>query len=383
MKYVKNLMEEREALATQVLAMAEKAATEERDLTESENASIDQMRARIDGLDTELTRWSDTTTAFRSFSDLSKKVESVREEKKDEQREAVSPGLEFTRSDAYTGYSFRGSSSRLEVRSMLEKRALNTNATLGSGIPTQYVVENPPIDTPLLDAIGFVPITTNSVEYVKWEFTNNAAVVAEGSAKPESLFARTLTPKTVPTVAHWTELSRQLAEDESAVANAINSDLRDGILSKIEDLAAAAIAGATLPTAEADSLLGSIRVGLATVPRGYSANAVILHPTDWADLDLAVMAGANGGPNIQQGFWGLTPISSVDMTPGTAIVGDFRRCVKRFNRSNVQVYMTDSDVDSTGESNFKKNILTVLAEARALVDVVDVRGLVECTVTAP
>lgn len=381
MKYVKNLMEEREALATQVLAMAEKAANEERDLTESENASIDSMRARIDSLDSELTRWSDTTTAFRSFSDLSKKVESVREEKKEEQREAATPGLEFTRSDAYTGYSFRGSSSRFEVRSMLEKRALHTNTTLGGGVPTQYLVENPPIATPILDAIGFVPISTNSVEYVKWDFTNNADEVAEGAAKPESTFARTLVPQTVPTVAHWTEMSRQLAEDEQAVANAINSDLRDGILAKIEALGAAAVAGATLPTASSDTLLKSIRVGLATVPAGYAANAVLLNPADWADLDIAVMSGSLVGPNVQQGFWGLTPIASDAVAAGTAIVGDFRRCVKQFSRSGVQVYMTDSDVNAAGESNFKANVLTLLAEARAMVDVVDVRGLVECTVT--
>ena len=382
MKYVQTLMDEREALAAQILGMAEKATAEERSLTDSENASIDTMQARIGSLDTELTRWADTTASFRSFSDLSKRIVDTREEKQEtEQRAAApsTPGMEFTASDAYRDYQFRGASGRLEVCGMLEQRALHTNTALGLGNKTQYMVDNPPIATPILDAIGFVPISTNSVEYVKWVFTNAAAVVAEGTVKPESTFSRTLVPKTVPTVAHWTELSRQLAEDEVAIANLINSDMRDGVLSKIEDLAAAAIAAATFPTVEGVDLLSSIRLGLAAVPRGYTANAVLLNPADWAELDITVMSGTLVGPNVQQGFWGLTPIASPDVAAGTAIVGDFKRCVKRFNRSEVALYMTDSDVDGTGQSNFKRNILTLLAEARALVDVVDERGLVECT----
>jgi hypothetical protein len=105
---------------------------------------------------------------------------------------------------------------------------------------------------------------------------------------------------------------------------------------------------------------------------------VLLNPADWAALDLAVMAGGLGGPNMQASFFGLRPVSSADVDEGTAIVGDFRRAVTNWYRTGVQILATDSHA-----SNFTSNIFTILGEARSWVDVVRPNGLVKVTVAAP
>jgi HK97 family phage major capsid protein len=262
---------------------------------------------------------------------------------------------------------------------------LLTTGNLGSGLPYRFVLEQPQYPTPLLDLIGVVPLTANSVEYVKYTFTNNAAVVAEGHMKPRSAFARELTPKAIPTVAHWVEASRQLLEDETATRSYIDGELKGGVLVKMEGLAGDALTGATLPTADgAGDLLAGIRMGKAKLPKGYTATAVLLNPEDWAKFDIAMMNSTILGPVITQTFWGMTPVSDPGVTAGTAILGDFARCVKMFRRTEATVYITDSDVGEDGQSNFKRNIFTLLAEARALIDVVDARGLVKVsTGTAP
>lgn len=311
-------------------------------------------------------------------------------ERAEQRNRTTTPGAMFTRSRAYSEYGFVGVSGRLEVP-MFERAAgdpptgLLTTADFGRGGKTQFVVENPLYQTPLLDLIGVVPISTNSVEYVKYAFTNNAAEVEEGHIKPRSAFSRTLTPKAVPTVAHWVEASRQLLEDESAVRSMIDDELKSGVLVKLEGRASAALTGASLPTADgAGDLLAGIRNGKAKLPKGYTASAVLLNPDDWAAFDIAVMKSTVLGPVITQTFWGMTPVSDPDVAAGTAILGDFVRCVKMFRRTDATVYITDSDVGEDGVSNFKRNIFTLLGEARALVDVVDARGLVKVsTGTAP
>jgi hypothetical protein len=153
------------------------------------------------------------------------------------------------------------------------------------------------------------------------------------------------------------------------------------VLRAEEGEAAAALAAASLPTASVPlggSLLEAIRVGIATVQAaGYSPNAVLLNPMDWAALDIAVMVESVDGPVLKSGFWGLTVVPSPAQPEGTATVGDFRTGVQHFVRSGVALYITDSHA-----STFLANVFTLLAERRSKTAVVRPAALVECSVSA-
>jgi hypothetical protein len=116
----------------------------------------------------------------------------------------------------------------------------------------------------------------------------------------------------------------------------------------------------------AGSMSAAIRAAQGELQgKGYNPNAVALNPADWAAMDIAAQAayspGLGSGPT-----WGLTPVSSPDITAGSPVVGDFKAAITVFDRNQTDVFVTDSHGD-----NFIKNVLVILAEARFLVSVVD------------
>ena len=190
-----------------------------------------------------------------------------------------------------------------------------------------------------------------------------AAKVAEKAAKPSAEFGPTVTSTTLDTIAVYTQLTRQLMEDEAAARSAIDDLMRYDVLraEEAEATAVLAAATATIPDATDAALLDAIRIGIGTVQAaGYNPNAVLLNPADWATMDLSVMAGTPGGPSINNSFWGLTPIPSTAQPVGTAVVGDFRPALTHYTRSQVALYVTDSHADT-----FLSNVFTLLAERRS------------------
>ena len=313
--------------------------------------------------------------AARSAADQIDALSTRQVRKSKEQTQTTeSPGDLFVRSSAYKDYRYKGSSSAIDV----EFRAVHTVTGVGgfAGVPQRFDFSEPRPGTPLSSLVTTVPVTGNSIEYVKYVFDSNAAIVPEGTPKPESTLTRTIVPKALDTVAHFSEITRQLAEDEQAVVSIINDELRWGVNVKFEELIGDAILGATLPTATGDDLLQAIRIAIGQLPDGYYANGLLLNPADWALLDIGVMVAAGTSPTGTAEFWGLAPVSSTQVPVGTAIVGDFRQSVRFWRRSNASVFITDSHAD-----RFLSNIFTLLAEGRGAADVVRPTGLVKATGT--
>lgn len=293
---------------------------------------------------------------------------------------AVSFGEAFIRSEAFSEYSSspRGRMPKIEME--MQNRALPTGLTdiYGSGLLSQpsttVNVQAPAAPTPLLDNINRVQVTSNAIDYVSWSLTSgSAAVVPEKSPKPAVEFAPSVTSDSLDNIAAYTQLTRQLIEDAPSVRDMINGELIREILREEEEQVATALGAATLSTASGSDLLAAIRVGVGTVQSaGYSPNAVLLNPADWADLDNTVMGGTLNGPVIRANFWGLTPIPSTVQAAGTAIVGDFRTAVTQFYRSQVALYITDSHAET-----FLSNVFTLLAERRSLAAVIRPQALVE------
>lgn len=333
-----------------------------------------ESQANADAIDGRLAK-----AAAAQHRDATRSTEAALE------RARESWGEAFVRSAEFTDYRGRGTSAvfNLDAPGLAQHRALPTSVAdlVGAGFDlgkTTVDIQPPPAPTPLLDSITQVPVANNAIEYVKWEQTPApiaAQVVAEGELKPSVEFKPVVTADTLDTIAVWTQLTRQLIEDAPAVRSMIDQELTRDVQRREEAQAAAALGAAALPTATGADLLAAIRVGIGTVQAaGYSPNAVLLNPADWAELDVAVMTGTLNGPVRGQTFWQLTPIPSVEQAEGTAIVGDFRTAVQMFYRAAVGLYVTDSHADT-----FIHNVFTLLAERRSLAAVVRPDALVEVT----
>ena len=277
----------------------------------------------------------------------------------------------------FRAYNGHGQSGRVELEGFLELRAAITTANLY--IP-HFVL--PPVEyqttAPLLEVVGRVMVSSGVVDWVEIGGDPTAAVVPEGTAKPEAAF--TVTPKTatLDTIAHWVQITRQALEDATYIRSLIENKLRRGLLNKAEADMAAAIDAATLPTATGADLLAAIRVGIGKVEAaGFNPNAVALNPADYAALDVAVMGATVAGPTSssrRSGGCGRSPPAPIPA--GKAYVGDFQAGATLFDRGVTNVFLSDCHA-----SLFISNILVILAEARLKSAVTEPLALCECTET--
>jgi HK97 family phage major capsid protein len=385
--YLRRLVDERTSLTETMTRMADTAATEDRELTDTERSQIATIEARCGEIDPQLVQYNAQLESTRAFADLTSRLETSREERAPDPRrpaiETTSFGQRFVESDQFRAYSGRGQSGAVELEGFLELRAPITSANLY--IP-HFVL--PPVEyvttAPLLEVCGRVTVSTGVVDWVEIGGDPLAAVVPEGTAKPEAAF--TVTPKTaaLDTLAHWVQITRQALEDASYIRSLIESKLRRGLINKAEsDMAAAIDASTTVQTATASlaaggTLLTAIRVGIGKVEAaGFRPNAVALNPADYAALDVDVMSVSNGGPVQQASFWGLRPVAAGAIPAGKAYVGDFQAGATLFDRGVTNVFLSDSHA-----SLFISNILVILAEARLKSAVTEGLAICECSTVA-
>lgn len=293
-------------------------------------------------------------------------------------------GAAFTESTEFRGYNGRGTSGRFDFDMDPQTRALPTGladlvAAGFKGAPYQVDTSPNVAPTPLMDNITQIMVSGNSIEYVAWtKKAGGAAKVAEKAAKPSAEFGPTVTPGTLDTFAVYTQLTRQLIEDQAAVRTIIDQELRRDV-ARAEEADAATVlaaASASIPDVVNADLLSGIRIGMGTVQAaGYTPTGVLVNPADYAKLDIAVFASNATGPTVGQSFWGLTPIPSSAQAAGTAVVGDFRSAVHHYYRSAISLYATDSH-----DVTFLANVITLLAERRGKTVVVRPQALVEAKI---
>lgn len=389
--YLQRLTSERDSLTSAATDLAERAAREDRDLSDTEQSSMRGWQERCAQIDAQLTEYGAQADSQRAYAALRDQLGQHRDDD-DTQRgaravveqRAASWGESFVTSDAFTNYPGAGTSQRVAVPFSLEQRAAIETGDLGTAIlPYTYVPGGPRYPSPLLDVVGKVTTNSGSVQWVTWAPAKQAgpAVTPEGEAKPEAVMQPTVVPGVLETYAHWKGITRQALEDVPQIRSTVEGRLRQGLVTALESAIAAAIAAAAIPpvtgsAAGGDTLLTAIRGGLATVQAaGYQPNAVLLNPSDFADMDVAIMGGTLGGPAVGTAYWGLRPIAVPDVPAGTAYVGDWQSAVELFTRGTADVYLTDSHADF-----FVRNILLLLAEIRALATVPEPAAAAKCTV---
>lgn len=344
-----------------------------------ESEALKQLETRATKLDAQiehLTKTFEAQQAADAVDGRLAKAERARERKSGVTAVQTrdSWGEQFINSDQFREYRQRGSSGIVEIDAgEVQTRALPTGLSdlVAAGVTlgkTTVDVAPPPAPTPLLDAISRVPVSSNSIEYVAWmKVAGGADVVPEKGVKPSVEYGPQVESDTLDTIAVYTQLTRQLIEDMPTVRTYIDNELVRDVARKEEELARAVLsASATIPTVTGEDLLAAIRIGIATVETaGYTPNAVLMNPADWAALDMAVMSSTLVGPQVRQSFWGLTPIPDPTQPEGSAVVGDFKSAMTQWYRSAIGLYITDSHADT-----FLKNVFTLLAERRSLTAIV-------------
>ncbi|MGY0067715.1 phage major capsid protein [Streptomyces sp. QTS137] len=229
---------------------------------------------------------------------------------------------------------------------------------------------------------------------------NKAAVVAEGADKPMSgPFTFDLITTTLKTVAHWVPITRQAADDNSQLMGYINGRLTYGLEYKLDREILTGNGTTEMQGILTTPGIGSYQPGLGnTDPKLitlrkaktqgelalYPPDAVVMNPLDWQDIELDTDANGqfrvitsvtdSGAP---MRIWGLTVVTSVAMTAGTALLGGYRMGATLWERQGITILMTDSHADY-----FTANTLVILAERRANVAVHTPAAFVRVTFAA-
>jgi len=230
------------------------------------------------------------------------------------------------------------------------------------------------------DLIAPGETTSGAIEYAKEAvFTNNAAPVAEGATKPKSDITFDLASAPVRTIAHTMKASRQALDDAPQLRSIIDNRLRYGLeFAEEAQLLSGSGSGANIlgliPQATAfaapitvsgatfiDNLrLAVLQAALADLP----ADGLVMHPADWARVELAKDSNGNylfGGP--QQGtaarLWGLPVVATQAISVDKALVGAFRTAAQLFDRMAVEVLVSSENSD-----DFERNLVTIRAEER-------------------
>jgi HK97 family phage major capsid protein len=222
---------------------------------------------------------------------------------------------------------------------------------------------------------------SSSIEYVKETgYTNNAAPVAETTAKPYSDLTFDMTSAPVRTIAHLFKASRQILDDAPALRSYIDGRARYGLRfaeenqllngsgtgQNIHGLVPQATAfapvdvGLTDPTGIDTLRLAILQVVLAE----YPATAFVLNPIDWAAIELTKDAGGNyiiGNPqgSLTPTLWNLPVVSTQAMAAGEFLTGAFSFAAQIFDRMEIEVLLSSENVD-----DFEKNMFTIRAEER-------------------
>lgn len=237
-----------------------------------------------------------------------------------------------------------------------------------------------------------VKATGGSVEYVRESaFTNNAAAQsAEGAAKAQSSLTLTLEESKVATIAHWLKSSRQALSDSAALREYLDRRLRYGTLLALEaqlvggDGASGRIKGLTHEDNHTDFEEGPLTDQAADAIRraigqldetNFEADAVILHPSDWTNLEILkdeegrYLLGNPSGATSKR-IWAEMIHTTPALPAGKFIVASLGQATMFHPREDANLIIALDGDDLT------KNLVTLLAELRATMTVPQPGGVI-------
>lgn len=268
------------------------------------------------------------------------------------------------------------------VKVTLKAITSNTTGSGGAGDliqPTRVPDILRPQDRPMTirDLLSQSRTVSNAIEYVQETgFTNNAAPVAEGAQKPESSIDFQLKTVPVRTLAHWIAVTKQVYDDAPMLASYIDNRLRYGLaLVEENQILAGDGTGQNLlglipeatpyNRANVGTKLDVLRRSITqTRLSEYRADATVLHPGDWEEIELlktdeGAYVWANPMGLLNPTVWGLRVVDTTAITEAHFLTGAFKPAATVWQREDATVAISEHDRD-----NFIKNMLTIRGEER-------------------
>lgn len=415
-------MEQRDALIKAARDIAEKAQSENRELTVDEANEINAKGA-------EIADFNEKIKQAKSAQDL---LASLGEAKSEEQR--TYEQVKFGSIGEYAIHGLKDAFSNIKGR----RRTQADLAEYKSEVPVEGGVPVPPaihtIETtgagflePEVDRniarlfrqrptiaswLGTGSTDSNAITYFQEKPFDPAVggnfgfIANEGDRKPQLLFPDyTKVTENLSRIAGWIKISDQMAEDAPFLVSEINNRLmyqlamfeEDALLNGDGDELTGILNRSgvlTEASASADDNLESLFRAKMAISRatGLSADGIVVNPEDYEKIRLAKDASGNylaGGPfygNIYSSgqmsdtppIWGMSNIIQTTSIPaGTALVGAGRVGATVYRKGGIRV-----EAANTNEDDFVRNVFTVLAEERLMLAVRQPSAFVKVALSA-
>ena len=365
-------------------------------------SDINEIMAGLDKIGERLTNLETDRVSAKAFAekaqelgakqaDLARELLEIRQKSEavPAKAEAKSVGDSFVADKAYTDF-VSGAATSARAVITLDKGDDSTPTKVGitnapavtSLAPSLYagVFGTPNVPQKIEPLIPHIAVTTDSVDYVTVADTIGAAGVAEAGKIPESTFTPTLAKANVVNVAHYTKITKQLADDAPALAAYINTKMLYGLQNKVENqivngngtapqlkglLANGSYTDASTQLTGAKNLFDLLLLlqGVAETA-AYEPEALVLNPMTWAQLAMEKDSQGRyllGGPGLaaNKSVWGIPVVTSSAVPAGKFIFGNFTQTVTIYDRQQVAVEMT-----GTNEDDFTHYLYTIRASRR-------------------
>lgn len=298
---------------------------------------------------------------------------------------ALTLGEQFVKQDTFAKWqsSYAGA-LRMEVKAAIIN-ATGQNQPLVPAMRVPGIIHEPNRQLTIRDLLPVGTTSSNLIEYTKENvFTNNAgpqyaSPARENVTKPESGITFTLESTPVITLAHWIPVSKQVLADAPQLQSYINTRLMYGLKLKEEnELLNGTGTGGSLSgilksgnytaynrATSGDTKVDTIRRALTQVGLSeYPADAIVLHPSDWEDIELTKATDGQyvwANPAISAGpqLWGRRVVPTQAIDEGTFLTGSFSMGAQVWDREQAAIQVSYENAD-----NFTKNMATILAEER-------------------
>jgi len=298
-------------------------------------------------------------------------------------------------------FQFAGSLTQYNVKDVYSAMPTVGNAERGSGLGDFGTIQRDPMVTQptrtkrVRDLFPSRTTTAAVIEYFRHlGFTtpgstasNNAATVAERSGgafaqKPQSSFQFVGEQAAVRTLAHWEAAHRNVLADEPQLRSIIDNELMYGLrLQEDYQILQGDGSGENLlgvletpgiqeyawsEGAVGDNKADAIRrAATLSFLAYYEPTGVIMHPTNWEEVELskdangqylvAVSVALGGQPRL----WRIPVVETPAMPEGKALVGAFGTGAQLYDREQASIRVSEQHSDF-----FVRNAIVILAEQR-------------------
>jgi HK97 family phage major capsid protein len=372
--------ERRDELVATARAVCAKATAEKRDLTAEEQKSV-----------------NDALTEIKSINEAL--VADARSKDILGQLNGMVPQEQLSPSGAFLGAPTDGKRLTFTAKMVADAAAkmvpngIDAKAVAPSGsvlVGQEFSPSPIAMGKPANTFLAALPVRAHSVP--TWKYmrqsvrTNNAAVVAEGAVKPTSVYSLNEVDGSLAVIAHLSEaMPRYWLVDNDSVQQWLTNELIYGLQLAIEAKALADVNGTSgLQTqAYSTSVLETLRRSITKVEvAGYTPEYFLLHPTDWQDLELLVLAEGFEFKSLPidpttRKLFGLPVIVSLAQTAGVSHTVASGSVSVDTDTQGVQIAWSET----SNSDDWSKNLIRARCEGRWATSVFTPMGIVKGDLT--